>query len=218
MIVFATDWLQWSAIGSLIAAGATLLLAGATYLLVRTTQGLVADNEQEVAATTALATATHNQARSAGLALALQLEPRIVPVHEEPPFFDGPEDIGGTQSQHWIDALIVSVENAGSGVAKLTRAEIAVQPGWGPPDGVRFPGLMRSGSTARLRAEFTLPAEPNRPFPVGRNVNVRLRYEGAGGREYEIAFIWDRAAGSEGRWKLNLNEEVGHLQLPPLDV
>jgi hypothetical protein len=41
MVLAATDWTKWSAIGSLLAAGATTLVAGVTLWLVTATRGMV---------------------------------------------------------------------------------------------------------------------------------------------------------------------------------
>jgi hypothetical protein len=216
VILAATDWTKWSAIGTLVAAFATLGLASVTVWLVVVTKRMVTGAGAALAATNRLAEATRRQAETAVHALSLQVEPRIVPVHEIAPSFARTENIGGSVGTHWVMPLIVTVQNVGAGVAELTRVEAAITD-WGPPD-VRFPGIVRSATSAELRAEFTTPgptdrSEPPPEVPPGADVYVRVHYRGAGSREYQVAFSWFRAAGSEARWQLRLGEAIGHTEL-----
>ena len=114
MIVAAVDWTEWTAIGTLAAAVASVCLGCVTVLLVMTTKGIVSGNKDERAATNRLAEAAGNQARDAALALALQVEPRIVPVHESIPRFVVSDNIGGSVGVHWVNPLLLEVENVGT--------------------------------------------------------------------------------------------------------
>jgi hypothetical protein len=215
VIVAAVNWTEWTAIGTLAAAAASVFLGLVTVWLVVTTKGIVSGNKDELAATNRLAEAAGDQARDAALALALQVEPRIVPVHESSPHFVPTDNIGGSVEVHWVNPLLLEVENVGAGVAQITRVEVTISQ-WGPPDGVVFPGVVRSGSKAVLRAEFTTPDGEimAATVPPGSDVFARVHYRGAGDREFQIAFSWTRPAGSDARWQLTLLEATGHTELP----
>ena len=213
----AVNWTKWSAVGTIAAALATVLLAFATWRLVRATKAIVAGTNEESTETKRLAEATREQAQIAAHALALQVEPRIVPLHEEWPHFAPSDEIGGTVGQHRVSPLLIAIENAGAGVAQLIGADVQVS-GFGPPD-VHFPGVVRPDSQAFIRAEFTVPptgytSELPMTISPGTTVNVRVRYRDGGSREYELAFRWNRPAGSESRWRLTLLEDIGHPPLP----
>jgi hypothetical protein len=121
-------------IGTLAAAVATLSLSGVTvWLLVITTKRLVSGGAR--------------QAILATRALELQLEPRIIPVNHEPPFGRGGQAVGGASLQ----ASDVAIENAGSGVAELTRVDVVFSVAGRAR--ATFPGVLSSGMWATIRAE-----------------------------------------------------------------
>lgn len=214
MIVAAIDWEKWVAIGALASAAATAFLALGTFWLVRATKRIVVGDAAGLAATKTLALAMRDQAQSAALALALQVEPRIVPVHDSRPRFTDPKNVGEADGDLWVDPLHIEIENVGAGVAQLTEAKVTVSE-WAAPHQVLFPGVLRSGARATLRAEF--PAQPasqrRARVDPGKVLEVRLHYRGAGGQEYEVAFRWKRWAGSRARWQLLPSEAVGHIEL-----
>lgn len=118
---------------------------------------------------------------------------------------------------------MLKIENAGAGVAQITRVELQVT-GWSAAAHVLFPGVLRSGASGDVRAEFSTPppspsdtwgGPPRTPeLEPGTDINVRVHYRGAGGRDFQVAFGWIRPTGSEARWRLSLNKEIGHTILP----
>lgn len=94
MVAGATDWAEWTAISGFAAAAATVFLGLVTVWLVITTKRLVGGANDELAATRQLAQATRDEATNAAIALALQVEPRIIPVHDFPPRFEPLENVG----------------------------------------------------------------------------------------------------------------------------
>jgi hypothetical protein len=152
-MVAGTDWGEWTALGTLAAAGATVLLAGVTVWLVVTTRSLVSGESAELAATKNLAeqtrdlaASTKEQAEIAARALELQLEPRLVPVHDAPPHALARIEIGGI----WAQPIDIAIQNAGSGVAELTRVEVSFG-ALGHADRIAFPGVLSAGITAKVR-------------------------------------------------------------------
>jgi hypothetical protein len=220
-VLAAIDWVAVGAVVAAVAAAATLSLAIVTKRLVDATKAIAEGGRAELKATMELAAAASEQATAAlqqastGVAtLALQVEPRIVPIDQRPTF-ELPDEIGGSWSTHWVARLRIGIENAGAGVAEIRQVEVQVE-GWGDPANVLFPGVLRSGNTGLVRAEFTMPTQDEAAklaIPPGKNVNVRIHYWGAGERPFQVAFAWVRHVGDASRSEVRLLEAIGHTSI-----
>jgi hypothetical protein len=116
MMLLATNWTEWTAIGTLIAAGAAMGLAAVTGWLVLTTRGMVSKAGEEIA-----------------------VERRRIDEATKPHVFPAPTgdwgDDGGYTTEFAdrnVWRTVLPVTNGGPGVALNVKAQLR----WGPPSGI----------------------------------------------------------------------------------
>jgi hypothetical protein len=115
MLVLATNWDKYTAIGTLAAAGATVLLAAVTVWLVWTTRRAVKGEAEQLSI----------QRR----ALEASQTPYVFPA----PTADWTDGLGVYSGGRW--GKVLPIRNGGTGLALNVRGRLR----WGPPSGTQVP-------------------------------------------------------------------------------
>jgi hypothetical protein len=208
-VASSDHWVKWAAIAGIGAAIATFVLSVVTFLLVRATKSIVAGGEEQIRATKNLAaatldqsTATKDQATTAARALQLQTEPHIVPVHDVEPkmvWRDGASETGPA-------TLELQIQNAGNGVAQITKVEVRCGDLGPPVSPETVARVLVAGAVATIRADFAMLRRSGWTGPpkMPASAMARVDYRGRDGREFTTHFGWMLREGI--RWEVILNE------------
>ena len=160
--------LDWTAVAAL----ATLVLALFTYRLARSTQALSKSTADEVAS---------------------QARPMLVPGLAGIPIYQQRDPFGPEQVSILFDPgrLLVSVRNAGPGVALAIRAQLVKEEKWGPD-----PDLIRPGPTALPAGEQFVLDLPG-IYVWRKHRRILLQYTDVAGRRFSSE-IGLKLVGGEG--------------------